>query len=201
MRIDAIQKRRGRKSVLISDGAEVAVLDNELILLSGLREGMQIEEDALEELIVESDQKRARQKALWLLSKRDYAKKELILKLKQDATEESAELAVQRMEELGLIDDQAYAVRRAKDLFAFKAYSAEKIMYELVRRGIDSQTAKQTVQELAPDPSERLKELIERKYKRYLEDEKGRQKVWQTLSRMGYSYSDINTALKRDEYD
>ena len=46
---------------------------------------------------------------------------------------------------------------------------------------------------------DRIKALVEKKYKRYLTDEAGVRKVKNALARLGYGYSDINSALK--EFD
>ena len=52
-------------------------------------------------------------------------------------------------------------------------------------------------------PENRLKELVEKKYMRYLNDEKGVQKTINALLRLGYSYGEIKDALREiaDEND
>ena len=52
------------------------------------------------------------------------------------------------------------------------------------------------VEELAPEPEESLRFLLERKYQRSLSDEKGRRRVFAALQRLGYSGEDIRTALR-----
>ncbi len=49
--------------------------------------------------------------------------------------------------------------------------------------------------EAEPDPREALRELVERKYARYLGDEKGRRRTAAALQRMGYRWDDIRCVL------
>lgn len=56
-----------------------------------------------------------REKALYLLSLRDYGRAELEKKLRDEAGEDAAAEAAGRMEELGLLDDRRYAARLAGD--------------------------------------------------------------------------------------
>ena len=55
------------------------------------------------------------------------------------------------------------------------------------------------------DAKESIISVIERKYSRKISDEKGRRNVIAALQRMGYSYSDIKSALcefgESDEYE
>ena len=44
----------------------------------------------------------------------------------------------------------------------------------------------QVVEELEPDPVEKIKEIIEKKYLRYLQDEKGYRRAVNGLQRLGY---------------
>jgi regulatory protein len=137
-----------------------------------------------------------------LLSYRSHGKKELINKLvskKHDRA--AAEKAVERLEELKLINDADFAEMMAKHLGEKKGYSEKRIIKELLLKGIDRETAENAVSSLDKNPHTRIIELLEKKYYRYLGDEKGRKKVYNALLRLGYSYSEINSALKEFEED
>ena len=75
---------------------------------------------ALEELRAQAELKKAKEKALQLLSYKEYTAKQLSDRLARTAGEETAKLAVMRMEELGLVDDADYAMRFAYDLYTRK---------------------------------------------------------------------------------
>ena len=59
------------------------------------------------------------------------------------------------------------------------------------------------IEELAPEPREHIKTLIETKYLRSLSDEKGRRRTVAALQRMGYSWGDISAVLNEyeEEYE
>ncbi len=100
------------------------------------------------------------------------------------------------MEELGLVNDAQYARNLAEELLQRKRFAARRAEYELLQQGIDRALAQEMVEELAPEPEESLRFLLERKYQRSLSDEKGRRRVFAALQRLGYSGEDIRTALR-----
>ena len=160
----------------------------------------EIDENELAALESAVSFRRAFNTGLNLLSYRAHGKKELIDKLvmkKHDR--QSAEAAADRLEELHLIDDGEFAQRLAEELIRKKGYSLKRVRQELLRRGIDRETAEQAVELLDKNEQMRIIELIEKKYYRWLGDEKGRKKVFNSLLRLGYSYGDINSALREFE--
>ena len=66
---------------------------------------------------------------------------------------------------------------------------------ELYRKGVDREIIREVLDETDFEQDD-LVSLIERKYGRYLGDEKGLQKTINGLLRMGYSYGEIRDALK-----
>ena len=104
MLITAMEPRRKRLTALFLDGEFAVKLDTETLLQSGWRVGMEMDDEALHQLIQRSDTHRAQEKALYLLEHRSHSKKELTEKISRTAGRDAAEHAAQRMEELGLID-------------------------------------------------------------------------------------------------
>lgn len=76
---------------------------------SPYRAGGVIDDDQLRELLDRSEKNRAREKALYLLSMRDHSRGELERKLRRTAGEQTAAETAARMEEIGLVNDEAYA--------------------------------------------------------------------------------------------
>jgi regulatory protein len=135
-----------------------------------------------------------------LLSYRPHGKKELVNKLvmkKHDRA--AAEKAVERLEELKLINDKDFAEMLSRHLSEGKGYSTKRVRQELLRRGIDRETAEAALMTIDKNADERIIELLQKKYCRYLGDEKGRKKVFNALLRLGYGYGEINSALRRFE--
>lgn len=203
MIITNIVPKRKKLSALYIDGEFALKIDTETILTSPYSIGCEITDEQLKELIEKSGEKRAKEKALWLLSTRDHSKRELETKIRKTSDCQSAKKAVERMEELGLVDDEKFARRYAEELINVKHLSTRGAKYKLTEKGIDKELAEEILDELAPDPREHIEILIERKYKRYLSDEKGRRKTVAALQRMGYGWSDIKAVMSNffeDEY-
>ena len=50
--------------------------------------------------------------------------------------------------------------------------------------------------ETAPDPEEKLREIVARKYQRQLQDEKGYRRTVAALQRLGYGWEDIKSVVE-----
>ncbi len=135
---------------------------------------------------------------LRLLSYRDHSEKELVSKLVQKGhKKEYAINAVEKLKEYRYIDDERVAEIYAKDLFERKGMSINGIVNELCRRGISREIALNAAEKLDNDPILRIIDLLNKKYYRSLNDEKGIRKTVAALQRLGYRWSDINSALRQ----
>lgn len=195
MLITAIEKRRKMLSALFLDGEFAVNIDTETLLQFRYKIGMDITDEQLHELILASDARRANEKALYLLEHRSHSKKELIEKIQRTTSKEAARSAADRMEELGLVNDEEFAKRYAAELFNRKGFSGRRAQYELLQKGIGKEIIAQVVEELEPNPVEKIKEIIEKKYLRCLQDEKGYRRTVNGLQRLGYRYEDIKQAI------
>lgn len=195
MIITDIVPKRKKLSALYIDGEFALKIDSETIIASPYSVGSEISDEQLKMLIESSNEKRAKEKALWLLSTRDHSKRELETKIRKTADGDSAKKAVERMEELGLVDDEKFARRYAEELINIKHLSVRGAKFKLTEKGIDCDLADEILEEMAPDPREHIEILIERKYSRQLSDEKGRRKTVAALQRMGYGWSDIKAVM------
>ena len=170
-------------------------IDTATLREAGWREGMEMDDEELYALKQASDSRRAKEKALYLLEHRSHTKKELVEKIQRTAGEKAAVEAAERMEELGLLNDEEYARRYAWELFHRKGYAAKRVVYELKQKGISEEVAADLVEELAPEPVEKLKELLGKKYGRVLGEEPGRRRAVNAMQRLGYPYEQIRKAL------
>lgn len=195
MIITAIEPRRKGLCALYIDGEPAVKLDLETVLAHRFDIGREITDEELHDCIVDSDLKRCKDKAMWLISYRDHSRRELLDKLRKDYSPEAAQAAVRRMEELGLIDDGRYARRLAADLLNIKHLSERGVRDKLREKGIDRDLIDEVVSELEFDERQQIREITERKYARSLSDEKGRRRAVSGLQRMGFGYSDIKSVL------
>ena len=157
--------------------------------------------ESLETLSAEAELKKAKEKALNLLSYKEYTTKQLTDRLKRHTDEESAEQAVARMEELGLLDDDDYAERFARDLSERKKFGILRIRQEMRQRGLTNEQIEYATSLLRSDPEEKMREIIARKYPLAYEDEKVRRRAFSALMRMGYPAAEVRRVLTVSEYD
>ena len=197
MTITAIEPKRKGLSALYIDGEFALKLDTETILSHRIDVGTEIDDDFLKALIESSEIKRAKDKAMWLISYRDHAKKELIDKVSKDSSVDAATKAVERLEELGLIDDERFARHYASDLINIKHLSPFGAKRKLIEKGIDRDLAQDIIDEFDCNIDDNITAVIEKKYAKNLSDEKGRRRCINGLMRLGYSYSDIKSALSQ----
>ena len=196
MEITAIEPRRHRLSQLYLDGEAAVRVDTETLIKTGRKPGMEITDEELHALLEASEERRAREKALYLLEYRSHSKKELADKISRTTSREAAEAAVEKMEELGLMNDESYARQLASSLLERKGYGVRRARQELLHKGIDRELVEEILLETAPDPEEKLREIVERKYQRQLQDEKGYRRTVAALQRLGYGWEDIKSVLE-----
>lgn len=203
MIITDIKKGRKYLSSVYIDGELAVKLDTRVVLENGIRAGLEIDDEKLKEYIDLSNTRRAKEKALWLISSRDHSKKELIDKIAKTSDKESARIAADRMEELGLVNDEKFARRYLEELLNIKHLSKRGAKYKLIQKGIDKDLIDEILEDTEVDPKENIRAVIEKKYFKNLSDEKVKRRCIAALQRMGYGYSDINSVIKEyieDEY-
>ncbi len=201
MTITALVPVKQALTLVYIDGEFALKLDTATLSENAVRVGSVLDNESLKELIEKSEYKRAKEKAFYLISGRDYSKKQLMDKIKRQSSEQTAEDVCERMEELGLINDENYARRLAHDLIYIKKLSVKGAKYKMIEKGIDRELCDEVLEEFEVDPVEQLVELIERKYADKLDDEKGRRRTVAALQRLGYGWSDIKSALAEFEED
>ena len=162
---------------------------------SGFRQGSDLTEEQLNTLLATSQYNRARERALYLLGLRDYACKELEQKLYTEATPEVAAAVVERLREVGLLDDERYAARLARSLSKIKHYPRRRIEQELRHRGISSMLIQTVLSELEGEDSEQALALLQKKYYNKLNDPDSRRRAIAALARRGFSYGSIRRAM------
>ncbi len=186
--------KKGLNNIYI-DGEAAVKLDKEICLINHVKIGQHLSDEELLELIKKSELRRAKEKALYILSSRSHSKKELIDKISRTTDREAAKEACEQMEDLGLVNDESFAKMYAKELFVRKKYGKIRVRQELLQKGIDKELILEVLEEYEEDPSEKILEILEKKYSRYKEDEKIKRRAVAALQRMGYNWEEIRRAL------
>lgn len=177
---------------------ESVLLDKETVVKNGLKVGQEIDSERLEELKYDSEYTRAVSKAMWLLSRREYSKKEMFLRLKKDGFDADASSeAVESLSEAGVIDDERFAYNYAYNLKANRRLGKRAIITELLLKGVDRSLAVRFAEEFCDDETDDAVDIIRIKYPSFAEDEKVKRRMIAGLQRKGYSYDVIKTAIDK----
>lgn len=195
MKITDIRPRRKGLSAVYIDGEYALSLDTQTLLEHRIDIGREFDDEELHDLIESSNERRAKEKALWLISYRSHSKKELRDKIRRTCDRQSAEKAVERMEELGLVNDRDYAERCAQTLIFTKHMSKRGAAMELRRKGIESEIIDEVLGDIEVDEREQIQAVIERKYPK-IDDEKIRRRAVAALQRLGYGWDDIKAVIE-----
>ena len=139
----------------------------------------------------------AKQKALSLLDRRDYSRAELLGKLAEKGYDEAAaEIAVDRLVDLGFVDDARYAPIVVRH-YAAKGYGAQRVRGELQRRGIPRELWDAAMAEM-PEQDETLDRLLRARLRGADPgDRAALKKATDALQRKGYGWDEIHSAVER----
>lgn len=196
------QKGKANKIHISIDGEYKLTVDADFWFSCGYISGDEIDKEQYQSLADRIAKRRCFNRALNILSRRDHCEKELYNKLRRADGDSAAQDAVERIKALGYINDERYAITLAEELASRKGYGIRAIKAELLRRGIDRETAENTINSITLDESDNIRVLLNGKYARKLTTEKGRKQVFAALLRLGYSYSEIRSAMSEyDEFD
>ena len=191
-----LQKRRGRLYDMHMDDETVVAVDRQTFDESPYKVGSRLSPEELEALLMASEFRRAKEKVVFLLSLRSYSEQELRSKLQREFSLDAVAVALERLCELGFLNDEDYARRFAVDRMERKHYSKRRTLQELRAKGVDRETAALAVEELDTDETAKALELLRKKYYNKLNDPKSIQKVSASLARMGFDHGTIRRAIK-----
>ncbi len=202
MKITELSPYKGTTWQITTESGGKIFIGQRTVEKMNLKKGMELPDSAIESIKEEDLERKSRERAMYLLSGRDYGFVELFRKLEKTYPKEMCLRTCKLMAEKGLVNDREYAFRLGKQLFGIKKESAVAVRYKLTQKGIPKDIISEVIDAYCEDDEavkDRIKALVEKKYKRYLTDEAGVRKVKNALARLGYGYSEINSALK--EFD
>lgn len=189
------KKGKGDKIHISIDGEYRLTVDEMYFTSLYLRDGQEISEEEYIGLESTVNMRRAYNCAVSLLSRRDHSEKELLRKLREKGCSDGAEEAVEKLRNSGYVDDERFCRSYAAELIRLKGYGRRRIEQELSRKGVGREIIADVLEEITFD-SDRLSDIIRRKYLSKMTDEKGRRRAVNALMRLGYSYGEIRDALK-----
>ncbi len=204
--ITNVSRYKGMTMMIEFEDRDTEFLNQEIVRRYDLKAGISLPLSAWEEIKAEEEYRKARERALYLLDHRDYSYVELFHKLEKNYSEDTCYRVMDRMVELGAVNDNRYAEGLARHYVEVKHFGSRRAFQEMRNRGLTSEVIKRALSVYDEDEEttwyDRLYELVETKYLRYLDDEKGVNKVKNALVRYGYSYDLIREVLRgiEEEY-
>ncbi len=187
---------KGGKITVFADDEAVLVCEQSFWYSLGIYEEDEIDGERLEEIRTENERRRCCAAAYNYLSARAYSERAVRQKLAAKFDPDAVDYAVERSKELGLIDDGDLAGILAEQLLFARHYAPSRITAELQKRGIARDVAEAAVAALEFDAEDEIKTLLETKFRTTVAGKNGLQRTAAALSRMGYSYGEIRSALE-----
>ena len=189
------QRVEGRWLAFLEDGTILRLGENEVIQFA-LYAGKELDEGETAELLDYARRSARKEKAIELLSRKPQSRKELERKLREwGAGEAEIRALCDRMEELGYLNDAAYAAQIVR-YYCAKGFGERKLRDELYRRGVPRDLWDESL-EAAADPAAAIDAFVAKKLAGKTPDRKELKKVSDALARRGYAWSDISAALER----
>ena len=196
MRIEKIEKskrKQGRVLVHLEGGDLLRITEDELLRFD-LYTGLDIDPETVVELQKYAARSETRIRAVNMISARPLSKKELQKRLRDKGSADAdAEAAADWLEDIGALDDLAYA-RTIVRHYSASGYGEAKLRDELHRRGVPREYWDEAL-EAAPDPAETIARVIASRTKGRPLDEKERKKLSDLLLRRGFAWRDVKAAL------
>lgn len=188
---------QGEKIETAEYEGEKLLIDREILRRCGIEIGTELEAKEVEELTFVSESYRAKERAVWYLSKADTTEKALFEKLCRNFSQKASAFAVAQMVKKGYLNDQRFAENYANSLIN-RNVSKRAALGKMLQKGVPLDMAKEVLSQRQQDESLAALALLETKYKNKLKSEDGIRKTIAALARRGFSYSDIKTAI--DEF-
>ena len=194
----------GRWLAVLEDGSILRIGEGEVIDFA-LYAGKELTEEEAQSLQDCARRSALREKTLELLTRKPQSRRELEGKLKEwEASETEAAALCDRMEELGYLNDAAYAATVVRH-YSGKGFGEKKLRDELYRRGVPRDLWDGALEQSA-DPTDAIDAFVAKKLAGKSPDRKELEKVSAALARRGFSWGDIRDALNRygaetDDFD
>lgn len=196
MKIVQLERIKGAMLRIKFDNGESLDLDRDTAIQHALCENIEISKDELDKISKASSLARAKSRAMWHLSRGDCSEKAMLQKLQRAGfSADVCNEVVATLVRLGLINDQAYAERLARN-FAQKNYSSRQIQAKLYDKQIPAAIVKQAVLDTPVDATASIKSIIQKKYAQKMKDPAKRQTVFAALARRGFNLSDIKAVMR-----
>jgi regulatory protein len=193
------QKKNKRRSTIYINGKFAFGLSNEILLKFDLHEGDLIDRDRIENVLLEQEKQRIRQRALRILRYRKRSSGELKTRLTKVGFDvKLVDSIIEEFTEDNTLNDNDFAESFVADYTNLKPKGNIFISRELTKRGISPNTIDEALS--LRDEDRVVKDFLEKKLSRFdLGNPKDRQKVLRRLLTRGFTPSVVYNILNSHE--
>lgn len=195
--IEQQKNRKDRKSIFV-DGGFLAGVHSDVVSALGLAVGQVVDEKRLNELLRAESVRKAREKALSLLSYRDRSTNEIRRRLiRSDFATDVVEEVVEQFSSSGLLDDEKFSRDWISSRQASKPAGRARLSEELRSKGIRPEVVNDALASLDPEREKALaREAAARKLgKLNMDDQSWKRKLISFLSRRGFDWDTIRDVV------
>jgi regulatory protein len=198
MRIEKIERSKHKQERLLVylEGGDLLRLTGDALLRFGLQVGMDLSDEDVVQLKEAAQQYAVRSRGANIVSSRMVSKKELTDKLeRRGATEEEAADTADWLEDLGALNDEAYAAAVARH-YGRMGYGKMRVRQELQRRGVSRELWDDALAEM-PSGAEAIESLLQSRLRGRTPDRDEGRKLSAMLQRRGFTWQEIRPVLQR----
>jgi regulatory protein len=197
MQIIEIKKDIGKDlSQIIFDDESCLNISADTISVFSLKIGSDISVELYQDILEYNTSKKILNETAKLLSKKSFSAKDLFNKLiKKGYSDKSSSIAIEKMKELGYINDERYSLNLSESLIE-KNKSLNFIRAKLESHNIDKEIISKVLSGICNNQNEQILKLIRKKFKNLdINDEKSFDRVAAFLERNGFESDDIEKVL------
>lgn len=197
-----VQQRRKNRCSIFLDNEYAFGLDQEIVLQFGLKKGDVLTEQQIEEISINEERKRAKDRALNFLSYRDRSEKEIRTKLNDVGYDENIiEWVIGELQRLKFLDDERFAQSYAQTQMITRPVGEYFLKRELKQKGVAEELIEQTIEKTyqEKDQFSVALELAQQRKKRYkdVDEIKAKKRVSDFLLRRGFSWDVVAEVMER----
>lgn len=196
-RIEKIEKSKHKQERILVylEGGDLLRITQDELLQFGVRPGMDLSDELVLQLKEAGHHSEVKVQAAHLASGRMLSKKEIRQKLqRKGASETEAQDAADWLENIGAVNDQAYAGTIVRH-YVRTGYGLQRIRMEFMKRGIPREQWDEAIEENYIHVDEAIADFIRSKLRGQQLTTENTKKISDALLRRGYSWNEIRPVL------
>lgn len=199
-RIEAQKNNKNRVNIYIDEEYALAC-STELVYFHGLKKGMEVKLEYLNEIVKDDNYLKCKNYALKFIEKTFKTENEIINKLTQRGYDsKSIEKTIVFLKEYKFVDDNSYS-----DMFIkqnITRFGKKKIKYKLLRKGINEETIDEKLNNISEDyEMESAFRIAEKKFNSLIKKESNSKNIYKKIGNLllsnGYSFEIVNRILSK----